>query len=237
LFSNEHSPTKPLWRESYVRCVNLTDGKEIWKLLDFNMGLSIADGYIVSGSQYDNNVYCIGKGPSATTVEAPLTATPVGSIEIIQGTVTDQSPGAKGTPAIADVNQEQWMQYLYMQQLKPENANGVPVSLDAIDPNGNYVHIGDVTSDIHGSYGFAWTTPNVPGKYTIIASFAGSNSYGSSRAETNTYVSEATTTPAPTSIPLQSVADMYFVPAIAAIIVLLALVLVILAVLMLRKRP
>jgi len=34
LTSSEHSPTKPLWRASYVRCVNITDGKELWKLLD-----------------------------------------------------------------------------------------------------------------------------------------------------------------------------------------------------------
>ena len=27
------------------------------------------------------------------------------------------------------------------------NAKGVPVSIDAIDPNGNLVHLGDVTSD------------------------------------------------------------------------------------------
>ena len=71
LHSSEHSPTKPLWRASYLRCVDINTGKELWKLLDFNMGLSVADGYIVTGNQYDNLVYCIGKGPSASTVSAP----------------------------------------------------------------------------------------------------------------------------------------------------------------------
>ncbi len=31
-YSTEHSPTKPLWRDSYVRCINITNGQLIWKL-------------------------------------------------------------------------------------------------------------------------------------------------------------------------------------------------------------
>ncbi len=85
LYSTEHSPTKPLWRDSYVRCVNLTDGTLVWKLLDFNMGLSVADGYVVTGSQYDNNVYCIGKGPSATTVQINNDVITVGNNALITG--------------------------------------------------------------------------------------------------------------------------------------------------------
>ena len=51
-----------------------------------------------------------------------------------------------------------WMEYLYENQAKPTNATGVPVSLSAIDPNGNLVTIGTTTSDINGNYGLALQT-------------------------------------------------------------------------------
>jgi outer membrane protein assembly factor BamB len=235
LHSTEHSPTKPLWRGSYLRCINITDGTEMWKLLDFNMGAGIASGYIVTGNLYDNNIYCIGKGPSKLTVQAPMTGITAGNSVVISGTVTDQSPGAKGTPAIADVNMQAWMEYLYEQQAMPTNANGVPVTIDAVDPNGNFVNIGSVTSDLSGNFGFEWKTPDVPGKYTIIATFAGSNSYGSSYAETYAVVSDAPATPAPTAAPVESTADLYFVPAIAGLFVAI-IVVGLLIILVLRKR-
>ena len=154
----------------------------------------------------------------------------------MQGTVTDQSPGALGTPAIADSDQEAWMEYLYMQQPMPFNVTGVPVSLDAYDPNGNLVHIGTATSDGSGHFSYIFT-PQVPGKYTIVASFAGSDSYGSSAAETALVVAQSpTATSGPTATPT-SVADMYFVPAIAALFVLIIVVAIVLALLMLRKKP
>ena len=94
IYSSEHSPTKPLWRGSYVRDVNTTNGQEIWKIEDFNQGFALADGYLVTANQYDNNIYCIGIGPSATTVSAPQTVITLGSSVMITGTITDQSPGA-----------------------------------------------------------------------------------------------------------------------------------------------
>ncbi len=208
LHSSEHSPTKPLWRASYLRCVDINTGKELWKLLDFNMGLSIADGYIVTGNQYDNLVYCIGKGPSATTVEA----TPgLGNVLTIKGTVTDQSPGAQkiaqkfgftdGVPAISDADQQAWMEYLYEQQARPTNAKGVTVHLTAIDHNGNSQEIGYVTSDIGGSFGIAWTPP-IEGTYQVTATFDGTKSYGASYATTYFSVGQAAAaSPSPTSVP------------------------------------
>ena len=73
-YSNEHSPTKPRWRDSYLRCINATDGTEMWKLLDFNQGLGLADGNIVTCDEYTNNIYCIGKGPGGLTIDAPKVA-------------------------------------------------------------------------------------------------------------------------------------------------------------------
>ena len=40
-----------------------------------------------------------------------------------------------------------------MQMPIPSDVVGVPVSIDAVDPNGNPVHIGDATSDMSGTYG------------------------------------------------------------------------------------
>jgi hypothetical protein len=53
-------------------------------------------------------------------------------------------------------------------------------------------------------------TPEVPGEYTIIASFKGSDSYWSSSAETAIGVKETPTSTTPTVQPLQtSMTDTY----------------------------
>jgi hypothetical protein len=206
LYSTEHSPTKPLWRGSYVRCVDATTGQELWKLLDYNMGMAVADGYIVSGDQYDNNMVVIGKGPSKITVETQMNAAPKGTPVLIQGTVTDQSPGAKDTPAIADANMGAWMEYLYKQQVYPANAKGVTVKVTAIDPNGNSQDVGTATSDVNGFFKLSWTPP-VEGAYTVVAKFEGSKAYAASVSETALLVGPAAApaaspTAAPTQVPL-----------------------------------
>ncbi len=235
--SQEHSPSMPLRRDATVTCLNATSGEVIWQIPNYMRAqLSLSRGYIISSNLYDSSWYCFGKGHSTTTVEASPKISMHGSSVLVEGTVTDESPGAPDTPAISDADQSAWMAYLYMQQSIPTGATGVSVSLDALDPNGNFVHIGDVTSDALGKYSYAFT-PDVPGKYTILSSFAGSNSYGSSYAETAIVVSESAPTVAPTSAALQSAADMYFVPAVVGIIVAIVIGFVVLALLMLRKRP
>jgi outer membrane protein assembly factor BamB len=207
LYSTEHSPTIPLWRGSYLRCLDAISGQELWKLLDFNMGMALADGYIVSGNMYDHQIYTIGKGQSATTVMA----TPgLGNVITVYGTVTDQSPGttcfgtpAAGTPAIADQNMQAWMEYLYMQQPMPTDSKGVQVTLYATDPSGNTQTIGTPTTDITGHYGVSFS-PTMQGVYTITAAFDGTNSYGSSTAETIIAVgpaASAVVNPTPTISP------------------------------------
>ncbi len=213
MYSTEHSPSTPLWRGSDLRCINASNGAEIWKISHWGTAV-ISDGFLVGLDYYDNQLYCYGKGPSATTIEAPLNAVTLGSSLVIQGTVTDQSSGAKGTPAISDASMSQWMEYLYKQQPKPTNATGVPVILFAIDPNGNTQNIGTVTSDTLGNYAISWKPP-VPGLYTVVANFAGSNSYYSSVAETHFVVAaaaavaapaspQASATPPPTTAPTQT---------------------------------
>ena len=129
-----------------------------------------------------------------------------------------------------------WMEYIYHERPVPADAKGVEVVLDTIDPNGNFYEIGKATSDLYGSYGYAFK-PQVPGTYQIIATFAGSNSYGSSKAATYINVAEAAATPAALPVQQTSVADMYFVPAIAGLFVLVIAVVVLLVLLVLRKRP
>ena len=249
-FSNEHSPTNPLWRQSYVRCINVTDGTLIWKFEDFNMGMSLADGYLVSASQYDNMIYCIGKGPSQTTVTAPQSGVLEGNSFTITGTVTDHSPSALvytdkyglsiGVPAVSDNDQEAFMEYLYQQQAKPSNTTGVPVKIDAIDPNGNFINLGTTTTDSSGFYSFQ-VNPDMlsagAGTYQVIASFAGSKSYGSSYSESAfTLNSAPTAAPTATTQPLAvTTTDLmtYMAAGVIAIIIAIAIV----GVLILRKRP
>jgi hypothetical protein len=232
LTSSEHSPTKPLWRGSYLRAVDAISGHEIWKIQDWVDSMAIADGYIVAANHYDNNIYCFGTGQSAVTVTAPEVVQGNGTAVLIKGTVTDQSPGAKDTPAIADAYMQQWMEYLYMQQAIPGNAQGVSVQLTAIDQNGGTSNIGTVTSDMSGIFKTMWT-PSAAGIYTIIASFAGTESYSPSYAETVVGVSQ-NVIPNPTPVvkgPNILPAETFY-----AFAALMVIIMVILAVLLLRKK-
>jgi hypothetical protein len=109
---------------------------------------------------------------------------------MIEGTVLDQSPSAEGVPAMADECMTEWMEYVYMQKTMPKNAEGVEVVITTLDPNGNTYELGRTTTDINGVYGCV-VEPPVPGKYQIIATFEGSESYFSSCASTYINVDEA----------------------------------------------
>jgi hypothetical protein len=253
--ASEHSPTQPLWRGPNLRCINATDGSEVWKILFWGAAMSptdphniaMADGILVGLNFYDNELYAFGRGPSATTVSAPLSGMAVNSVLTITGTVTDQTLTGrrtsnnayeftlKGTPAISDADMGRWMEYLFMQQSYPADAKGVLVNLATIDPNGNYFNIGTVTSDVNGNYGIPFT-PNVPGTYQILATFAGSAAYGPSSA--STYLSVAEAAPTPTTQPEIAIPDntSTIIGATVAIIIAIAIVgaLMLLAI---RRRP
>jgi outer membrane protein assembly factor BamB len=240
-----HVYNPPLYRGEHLYCINLTTGELVWKDLCFTntnaASMYIADGSLFASNAYDNRIYCYDKGLSATTVSASPKVSTHGNSVLIEGTVTDQSPGqtclgipAKGTPAIADQYQELWMEYLYQQQSMPTNATGVPVTLSVIDANGNYRTIGATTSSSDGFYSYTWT-PDIEGKYTIYANFAGSEAYYASNAVTAIQVDSTNSTPAPTDSPL-SAADLYFIPAIAGLFIAV-IVSIALTLLVLKKRP
>jgi hypothetical protein len=248
----EHSANQPLPRGAPAVCLNATDGSIIWRvdglLRSTNWGGQpiLGDSVITMYNTYDQQIYAVGKGPSAMTVQAPLTSVAGGDTMIIQGTVTDVSPGTKqtsitlrfphGVPAVSDASVGEWMKYVYGQFAMPQ-ATGVSVSIDAVDPNNNFIHIGEATSDSSGLFSLDWTTPDVPGKYTIIASFSGSGAYFGSYAETATFVKETPqTTVTPTSTSTPSMADTYLLPGIIAIIIVIVIIGA-LIMLMLRKRP
>jgi outer membrane protein assembly factor BamB len=251
-FQCEHSVNQPMPRDAPVLCLNATNGDVIWRVdglfrtTHWGGSAVLGDSVIAMYSTYDQLVYAIGKGPSAMTVQAPLNGITVGDKLVIQGTVMDVSPGTKeaaltlrfpnGVPAVSDESTGEWMKYVYVHFPKPTNATGVPVSIDAIDPNNNYIHIGDATSDASGLFHFSWQTPDIPGDYTIIATFAGSGAYYGSSAETAAVVTEApAATPAPTPSPT-SMSEMYFLPMSVGLIIAIAVVIALLAMVLLRKH-
>ena len=79
--------------------------------------------------------------------------------------------------------------------------------------------------------------PDIPGQYTVYASFGGSESYYASHAVTSFAVDPAPATPAPQALQTQSAADLYLVPGIIGIIAAIIVVGLVLALLLLRKRP
>ena len=83
---------------------------------------------------------------------------------------------------------------------------------------------------------FSWT-PDISGDYTVVATFAGSESYYSSFAETSFTASDPAPTAAPVATAVPSMADQYFVPSVAAIIVVIIIGFAVLALLTIRKRP
>ncbi len=231
--SSKSYETEPLYRGHKLTCLDATTGEQLWNISGQMTSQTIAYGVLITTNNYDGGVYCFGKGPTSTTVTAPMTEVTEGSSVIIQGTVTDQTPEAKDTPAISDKDMTAWMEYLYMNKPRPTYPAGVDVSIDAVDPNNNFVHIATVTSDDAGAYSYAWETPKVPGKYMVIATFPGSKSYYSSYAETAMTVSAAPVTPPveqPTAAP-----DNTLTIIAAAIAVIIAVAIV--GLMLLRKKP
>ena len=137
---------------------------------------AIADGFLVTWNSFDKQIYTYGKGQTAITASIQNDIITNGNDVMIKGTVTDQSPGTQqstqkanfpdGVPCVSDASMTDWMEYVYMQQPKPANTTGVPVTLSVIDANGNLRDIGTTTTDSHGFYSFQWT-PDIPGKYTV----------------------------------------------------------------------
>ena len=219
--SDHGNGVTPLYQGEGLYAVNYKTGAQIWNITGWWEQGVVADGKYVAHNCYDNQIYAFGKGPSAATVTASPAIQTKGSAVMIQGTVSDISPGAKQkvangefniVPLIADADQGVFMNYIYQQQAMPTHANGVTVRLTAFDSNHNTIDIGNTTSDLNGFFKFMWTPPN-EGTYTVIASFDGSNSYFPSTAETGVGVSAApSASVAPTPISTATVPPVTVTP-------------------------
>ena len=241
--NTEHTPTQPITRGWGIHCLNATTGELLWKIMGSMRPAAVADGYLAASDSYDGYLYVFGKGISKTTVEAPMTSIAKGTGIMIKGTVLDMSPAQPNTPCVSKDSMTTQMQYLHKQQpidglWHNETINGVPVSIDAVDPNGNYIHIGDVVSDGYtGSFGYTWLPENA-GQYTVTATFKGDDSYGSSFATTYASMNEPTAaSPTPTTTSLANIAtttDLMTYITVAAIAIIIAIAIV--GVLLLRKR-
>jgi hypothetical protein len=239
----EHSQSQPITRGWRFHCINGTTGEGMWEILGSAtyMGSTIpvayADGYLTYGST-DGYMYVIGKGKSATTVTTTPAVIANGATVLIQGTILDQSPAQPGAACVSDDSQTTYMEYLHMQMpidgiFHNVTVTGVPVSLSAVDSNGTVINIGTTTSDVSGTFGYAWTPPD-EGLYKITASFAATESYGSSWAETHVAVGPA---PTPITFPEQTTVvvpdyTMHFIAGALAMIIAVAVA----TILILRKR-
>jgi hypothetical protein len=218
----EHTVNTPIYKGARTRAINATDGTEIYTLSDYGSSWTqaIADGYTTFMNGYDNQIYAVGRGPSDTTVAASPKVSVYGSSVLVEGTVIDTAAGTQqneqaarfpdGVPAVSDESMSDWMEYVYQQKPRPTDVTGVEVVISVLDPNNNIYEVGRATSDADGMFHCAFT-PEVPGEYTVIATFEGSNGYWPSHAKTAINVEEAPTgTPEPTPIPA-SIADLYLV--------------------------
>jgi hypothetical protein len=223
-YGGEHTTTEPITRGWHLHCINVTTGQLIWKMTGPATPGGIGDGYLTASDPYDGYMYVYGKGKSQTTVSTPDTVVALGSGVVIKGTVMDMSPGDQGSfmnptapldsptapgtvPCVSAASMETQMEYLYMQHpidgiWHNETITGVPVTLTAIGSDGSVTDIGTTTTNgYYGTFGMSWTPPKQD-TYTIMASFAGDDSYGSSSAGTTLVVgpapvSSATPTPTP----------------------------------------
>jgi hypothetical protein len=255
LITDEHTIPDPIYKGSEATALNATTGQLIWQLSAYgsewsNTGAGtsyvVADGFAVFFNGLDNQIYSVGRGPSQTTVTAPdvgvTTATPV----VIRGTVTDISAGTKqneqaadfpnGVPCASDASMTAWMEYVYQQKPEPTNFTGVPVTISVTDSNGNHYTIGTATTDESGMFTLAWT-PIIPGNYTVYATFAGTNGYWPSSAETSFNAGTPPATPAPTAAPPSGLASTGSLElGIAAVIIVIVIIGAVI-ILTLRRRP
>jgi hypothetical protein len=233
LFHQEHSANTPVPRGAPAICLDAETGEVIWRNDGLRLGTrwggqpAIGDSIIAGFSSYDNQVVAVGKGPTKTTVTAPDIGVPFGTSVTIKGTVMDVSPGTEnadiklrfpnGVAAVTDEYMDDWMRHVYMQFPAPVSCKGTEVSINVLDANGNFREIGKATTDTSGFYSLSWK-PDIPGAYTVVAIFGGSNSYWSSSGEAAFTVDEAVHAPETPEQPPSNTDDYILYSAIAIIV-------------------
>ncbi|MCL1977902.1 MAG: PQQ-binding-like beta-propeller repeat protein [Candidatus Bathyarchaeota archaeon] len=205
----EHSAQEPKPRGAPFFALNVETGEVIWEIFGafrqtgWGGRAILGDSIIATMDTYDQQIYAIGKGPSAMTLSAPDFVATANTPVIIRGTIMDVSPGTQsdmlqlrfpnGVPAVSDESMSEWMLYVYKQFERPSDIKGVPIVIDAIDPTGEYVTLGTATSDASGKFVFEFK-PTMEGTYTIYTYFDGSASYYGSWAQEDMIVMAAADT-------------------------------------------
>jgi outer membrane protein assembly factor BamB len=245
--NTEHNPFDPQHRGIPFLCLDLETGERIFQIpyrgSEWSSTPIIGDSIIAMYNEYDQRIYAMGKGPSATAVSIQDNVISEGDSILVTGMVTDISPGTEGyalrarfpngVPAVCDDNMSDWMVYVHNQFERPADVLGVDVTVSVFDPNGNVYDVGTATSDANGKFS-VYFTPQVPGKYTVVVTFDGSNGYYGSWDETDIMVESATATAPPTASPAPMTDTYVLGLGAGAIIAIVAIGLVI--ILMLRKR-
>ena len=257
IYNGNHGNGNPIYKGETITALNATTGAEIWsEQAEVQVGgfedleIPVADGCLVYLNCYNMEVTCIGQGPSATTLQTPLNGVTQGGRLVIQGTVMDTSAGTQqtqqktdfpnGVPCVSDASEGAWMDYVYQQFPMPTNVTGVPVTISAIDPNGNNIVLGTAYTDSSGLYSLEINTNNLlagPGLYKVTANFAGSNSYWGSSAESTFVVSPVAPTPAPTAAPVTGLASTGTVELGILAVIIVIIIIGAVIILTLRKRP
>lgn len=246
----EHSPIDPKPRDAPLFCLDVETGEEIWTIsmsaASYRFTGLIGDSTIVVLDTYDNRIYGIGKGPSATTVSAAPKAIASGTSIVIEGIVNDVSPGTEdialqmrfpnGVPAVADEDMSDWMEYIYRQFERPTDVTGVDVYVKIQDPNGDW-YSETVTADSNGLFSMSWT-PEIVGDYKVTAIFEGSESYYASQATTTFSVDTAANGAATEEVDLTSLeqGQSNMMTYILAILVLVIVALLIAIYSLLKKQ-
>ena len=172
----------------------MSNGDEVWRVNGllrqtyWGSNAIMGDSMIVTMDTYDQRVYAVGKGPSKTTADIQNNVIKLGSSTLIEGRVTDESPGTKdyvltarfpnGVPVVSDEIMSEWMLYVYKQFEHPDIV-GVSIKIEIVDPSGEYAWIGTAMTDEDGTFRYSFI-PQMEGEYTIYATFDGSRAfYGS----------------------------------------------------------
>jgi hypothetical protein len=249
IYNAEHSPDSPQNRGWRTHCINITTGEQIWSVNIAGAGwfggtsaeLQVSDGYLTLGGA-DGIMYVFGRGLTTTTVTASPSVVNNGATVLIEGKVMDQSLAQPNTPCVSKQSMATQMVYLHKQLpitgvFGNETIIGVPVTLTAIGSDGSVTNIGTVTTNgYYGTFSQAWTPPKQD-TYTITATFAADDSYGSSAAATAVVVN-AGAQPSATVQPAAAATDysMTIIGTGLAIAIAVIVAVAIATVLILRKR-
>jgi len=195
IYLSEGKMYDPPLHPSKTVCINATTGETVWTLTGWTGRNcpAVADDTVILWNSQDAKIYSIGKGPTTTTVTTGPKVSQLGNSVLIEGNVLDISAGSQqngvvqrfpnGIPCAADEYMDDWMSYVYMQQVCPQEFMGVTVRITAYDPNGNFKDYGITVTDMNGNFGFPFV-PEIEGTYWIIATFEGTESYWRSQAST-----------------------------------------------------